>query len=102
MGSEVAPALREHAGGRMAMTTATRVGANIVSSLLGLGSLGDAAVGRGAQLLTLKFSRDDETEADLGPASIHNPEPTRLRRMSYDVCGLKKKKSYERTASGIV
>jgi len=36
-----------------------------VSSLLGLGSLGDAALGMGAQLLTLKFSRDDETEADL-------------------------------------
>ena len=65
MGHEVAHALREHARERMGKSTATRVGANIVSSLLGLGSVGDAVVGMGAQLLTLKFSRDDETEADL-------------------------------------
>ena len=79
MGHEVAHALREHARERMAKTTATRVGANIVSSLLGLGSLGDAAVGMGAQLLTLKFSRDDETEADLVGLELaaragYNPE----------------------------
>ena len=65
MGHEVAHALREHARERMAKTAATRIGANVVSSLLGFGSLGDAALGMGAQLLTLKFSRDDETEADL-------------------------------------
>jgi predicted Zn-dependent protease len=33
--------------------------------LLGLGSLGDAAANLGTQLLTLKYSRDDETESDL-------------------------------------
>ncbi len=65
MGHEVAHALREHARERMAKTTATRIGANLLSSVLGLGSLGDAALGMGAQLLTLKFSREDETEADL-------------------------------------
>lgn len=65
MGHEVAHALREHARERMGKTMATRVGANLLSGLLGLGSLGDAALGMGAQLLTLKFSRDDETEADL-------------------------------------
>ena len=65
MGHEVAHALREHARERMGKTAATRVGANLISSLLGLGQLGDAALGMGAQLLTLKFSREDETEADL-------------------------------------
>ncbi|MDZ4125583.1 MAG: M48 family metalloprotease, partial [Hydrogenophaga sp.] len=31
----------------------------------GLGQLGDVAANLGTQLLTLKFSREDETEADL-------------------------------------
>lgn len=79
MGHEVAHALREHARERMGKTAATRIGANVVSSLLGLGSLGDAALGMGAQLLTLKFSREDETEADLVGLDLaaragYNPE----------------------------
>ncbi|NWG73354.1 MAG: M48 family metallopeptidase, partial [Rubrivivax sp.] len=65
MGHEVAHALREHARERIGKTTATRVGAGVVSSLLGLGAVGDMALNMGGQLLTLKFSRDDETEADL-------------------------------------
>lgn len=65
MGHEMAHALREHARERMGKTAATRVGASVVSSLLGLGALGDTALNMGGQLLTLKFSRDDETEADL-------------------------------------
>lgn len=65
MGHEMAHALREHARERMGKSTATRIGANLLSSLLGLGQLGDAALGMGAQLLTLKFSREDESEADL-------------------------------------
>ncbi len=65
MGHEVAHALREHARERMVKTLATRVGANVVSSLLGLGDLGNVAVGAGAQLLTMRFSREDESEADL-------------------------------------
>lgn len=65
MGHEAAHALREHARERMGKTAATRIGAGLVSSLLGLGGLGDAALGMGAQLLTLQFSRSDETEADL-------------------------------------
>jgi predicted Zn-dependent protease len=65
MGHEIAHALREHARERMAKTTATRVGASLLSSVLGLGSLGDAVVNMGGQLLTLTFSREDETEADL-------------------------------------
>ncbi|MBH9553647.1 M48 family metallopeptidase [Inhella gelatinilytica] len=65
MGHEVAHALREHARERMGKTAATRVGASVLSNLLGLGNLGDAAMNLGAQLLTLKFSREDESEADL-------------------------------------
>ena len=65
MGHEMAHALREHARERMGKSSATRLGANLISSLLGLGQLGDAALGMGAQLLTLKFSREDESEADL-------------------------------------
>jgi predicted Zn-dependent protease len=65
MGHEMAHALREHARERMDKTFATRAGASLVSSLLGLGSLGDTALGMGAQMLTLKFSREDESEADV-------------------------------------
>jgi len=65
MGHEAAHALREHARERLGKTAATRLGAGLVSSLLGLGALGDAALGMGGQLLTLQFSRSDETEADL-------------------------------------
>jgi predicted Zn-dependent protease len=65
MGHEMAHALREHARERMGKTAATRVGANLVSSLLGLGDLGNTVLNVSGQLLTLKFSREDETEADL-------------------------------------
>ena len=65
MGHEMAHALREHARERMGKTAATRLGANLFSSLLGLGSTGDALLGAGATLLTLKFSREDESEADI-------------------------------------
>ena len=65
MGHEAAHALREHARERMAKTAATRIGAGLLSSLLGLGGVGDAMLNMGSQLLTLRFSRDDETEADL-------------------------------------
>ena len=65
MGHEMAHALREHARERLAKTTVTRVGASLASALLGMGNLGDAALSMGAQMLTLKFSRDDESEADL-------------------------------------
>ena len=65
MGHEVAHALREHARERMAKETATRLGVGAVSSLLGLGAAGDTLLNMGGQLLTLRFSREDETEADL-------------------------------------
>jgi predicted Zn-dependent protease len=65
MGHEMAHALREHARERMGKTAATRIGAGALSALLGLGNLGDAALNMGAQMLTLKFSREDESEADI-------------------------------------
>ena len=65
MGHEIAHALREHARERMGKTAATKVGANLLSSLLGLGSAGDTLLNMGGQLLTLRFSREDESEADL-------------------------------------
>lgn len=65
MGHEMAHALREHARARMGKSAATRIGASLLSSVLGLGNTGDALLNMGSQLLTLKFSREDESEADL-------------------------------------
>jgi len=65
MGHEMAHALREHARERMGKTAATQVGAGLLSSLFGLGDIGNTLLNMGGQLLTLRFSREDETEADL-------------------------------------
>lgn len=65
MGHEMAHALREHAREQMGKTSATRVGASLISSILGLGNVGDSLLNMGGQLLTLKFSRGNESEADL-------------------------------------
>jgi predicted Zn-dependent protease len=65
MGHEIAHALREHARERMGKTAATRGAIEIGSALLGLGGGGRYLADMGGQLVTLKFSRDDETEADL-------------------------------------
>ena len=65
MGHEIAHALREHARERMGKGAATSIGANIFSQLFGLGELGQTVTSYGAQLLTLRFGREDESEADL-------------------------------------
>ena len=65
MGHEIAHALREHARARMAKNAATGIGANLLSNVLGLGQLGQTVTSYGAQLLTLQFSRKDESDADL-------------------------------------
>jgi predicted Zn-dependent protease len=65
MGHEMAHAVREHARERIGKTMATRGGISIAASLLGLGDLGRVAADMGGQLLTLKFGREDESEADL-------------------------------------
>jgi predicted Zn-dependent protease len=65
MGHEIAHALREHARERMAKNAATGIGAGLLSQVLGLGQVGQTVTNYGAQLLTLEFSRSDESEADL-------------------------------------
>ncbi len=65
MGHEVAHALREHARERMGKQAATNLGAGLLGQILGLGQLGQTVTNYGAQLLTLQFSREDESEADL-------------------------------------
>lgn len=65
MGHEMAHALREHARERLAKNQATNLGLRLGAQLLGLGNVGDAAASLGAQFFSLKFSRDDEAEADL-------------------------------------
>jgi predicted Zn-dependent protease len=64
MGHEIAHALREHARERMAKSVATDIGANILGQLIGDGRYA-GAFRFGGNLLTLKFSRGDESEADL-------------------------------------
>ncbi len=78
MGHEIAHALREHARERMGKNAATGIGANVLSQLLGLGQVGQTVTQYGAQLLTLEFSREDESEADLvgmelGARAGYNP-----------------------------
>ena len=65
MGHEIAHALREHARARLAKSQLTQMGVGVASELLGLGSVGRTVSGYGAQLLTLRFSRADESDADL-------------------------------------
>ena len=65
MGHEMAHALREHARARMAKSEATNLGLRLGAQLLGLGNMGDLAANLGGQLLSLKFSRSDESDADL-------------------------------------
>ena len=64
MGHEIAHALREHARERMGKSAATRGAIEIGASLLGLGGGGRYLADMGSQLLSLKFGRDDESEAD--------------------------------------
>ncbi len=65
MGHEMAHALREHAREQMGKTMATRGAIEIGSAILGLGNGGRLLADMGGQLLTLRFGRADETEADL-------------------------------------
>ena len=58
-------ALREHARERIAKTQGTNLALRLGSQLLGLGDLGNVAASLGGQLLTLQFSRSDESDADL-------------------------------------
>ena len=64
MGHEAAHALLEHAREQMGKNTATTGLLRLGAAVLGLGQIGDVAAQVGAQLASLKFSRDDETQAD--------------------------------------
>ena len=63
-GHEIAHALREHGRERVAKGNLLQLGASLGSAILGLGQTGQMVVGQGAQLALLRFSREDETEAD--------------------------------------
>ena len=65
MGHEMTHALREHARERMGKTAATRGAIEIGAAIFGLGNGGRYLADMGGQLLTLKFGREDESEADL-------------------------------------
>jgi len=64
MGHEIAHALREHARERMAKSQITQLGASLLGELVGGGRY-SGAFQMGGNLLSLKFSRDDESEADV-------------------------------------
>ncbi len=63
MGHEMAHALREHGREQIAKQGLTKIGTEALSTMVG-GTAG-TLVKSGAGLLSLKFSRDDETDADL-------------------------------------
>jgi predicted Zn-dependent protease len=65
MGHEIAHALREHARARMGKNAATGIGASLLGQIFGFGDIGRTVTNYGAQLLTLQFSRTDESDADL-------------------------------------
>ena len=65
MGHEIAHALREHAREQMGKSTATNIGAGLLSQVLGFGQIGQTLTSYGVELLTLKFSRENESDADL-------------------------------------
>ncbi|MFP5390061.1 MAG: M48 family metallopeptidase [Gammaproteobacteria bacterium] len=70
MGHEIAHALREHSREQMGKSTATNIGARLggaaLSAFLGIDPrVTDTVAQYGAQFASLKYSRDDEREADL-------------------------------------
>ncbi len=64
MGHEIAHALREHARERLAKNQMTQLGATLLGELVGGGRY-TGAFQLGGNLLSMKFSRDDESEADI-------------------------------------
>ena len=64
MGHEMAHALLEHAREQMGKNMVTQGGLRLGAALLGLGNVGDMAAQAGSQLLSLAYSRSDETQAD--------------------------------------
>jgi Zn-dependent protease with chaperone function len=65
MGHEMTHALREHGRSQIGKQVATQGTIALLAGLFGWGYAGRQAAGVGGRLLSLKYSRDDETEADL-------------------------------------
>lgn len=65
IGHEIAHALREHARKQAGQGTAVNLGMSVASQIFELGQISQQVMGAGAQLGMLKFSRDDENDADL-------------------------------------
>ena len=65
MGHEMTHALREHGRAQLGKEVATQAGIGLLAGLFGWGNTGRQVAGMGGRLLSLKYSRDDETEADL-------------------------------------
>ena len=65
MGHEMAHALREHSREQLGKNMATRGAIELGAAIFGLGNGGRLAASLGGQLLSLRFSRGDESEADL-------------------------------------
>ena len=65
MGHEMTHALREHGREQLGKQVATQAGIGLLAGLFGWGYAGRQVAGMGGHLLSLKFSRADETEADL-------------------------------------
>jgi Zn-dependent protease with chaperone function len=65
MGHEMTHALREHGRAQIGKQMATHTVIGLLAGLFGWGNTGRQVAGVGGRLLSLKYSRDDETEADL-------------------------------------
>ena len=65
MGHEMTHALREHGRSQIGKQVATQGTIALLAGLFGWGYASRQAANAGGRLLSLKYSRDDETEADL-------------------------------------
>jgi len=65
MGHEMTHALREHGRSQIGKQVATQGTIALLAGLFGWSNASRQAAGVGGRLLSLKYSRDDETEADL-------------------------------------
>jgi Zn-dependent protease with chaperone function len=65
MGHEMTHALREHGRAQIGKQVATQGTIGLLAGLFGWSNASRQMAGMGGRLLSLKYSRDDETEADL-------------------------------------
>nr|WP_240702448.1 M48 family metallopeptidase [Trinickia terrae] len=64
-GHEIAHALREHARERLGEQQSAQIGTGSIPQLFGLADLGATPLGIGSQLLAMRYTPTDETEADV-------------------------------------